>query len=444
MRLWLHARVRRQGRVHHPHRRVWRRREWWDAWWDGWRDYTSPPSQSRPWEHRRANHFLSIYFFSILAFGQCSKFKSNKNHPDLADFGRAAQFQVKTFILDDFCGRRVLPIDLYQPFVNPIVHLVFSDPFTNQVAHHRQFVTTIITVNNTAFLFGKSSSNSHAPTPLENQPLAIDLNLVSPTTSRLATWVTNSNPNEIQNDFKYYALNEDKTHAFNRKAISLPTQARQDIYTMAPWKVGLHDDDLHVSLGDLQIPQGTKRYSMTEANEPIKRIKQTLKTHRDFFVFPPNDKRNAPPNYLSSNIWSKAIKNALVELKKEDEEKSYTGWITMESWERHTMAKNHLLFAAGPLIDLKQWVDKVVVHHGTRPLLPTRAFSLRDGYIPQRPYVSIHINTSKKVDNEINFRDLNYRGQDLQLALNTIQVNKTIAAVDITLRIDVYKDILFK
>ena len=28
VRLWLHALVRRQGRVHHPHRRVWWRREW--------------------------------------------------------------------------------------------------------------------------------------------------------------------------------------------------------------------------------------------------------------------------------------------------------------------------------------------------------------------------------------------------------------------------------
>ena len=108
------------------------------------------------------------------------------------------------------------------------------------------------------------------------------------------------------------------------------------------------------------------------------------------------------------------------------------------------MAKNHLLFAPGPLIDLKQWVDKVVVHHGTRPLVPTRAFSLRDGYIPQRPYVSIQFNASKKADDEIDFQSLNYRGQDLQLALNTIQVNKTIAAVDITLRRDVHKDIILK
>ena len=161
---------------------------------------------------------------------------------------------MKTFILDDFCGRRVFPTDLYHPFVNPIVHPVFSDPFTNQVIHHCQFVTPTIIVNNMAFLFGKNSNNSHAPAPSENQPLAIDLNLASPTTSRLATWVTNSNQNEIQNDFKYYALNEDQTHAFNRKAISLPTQARQDLYTMAPWKVGLHDDDLHVSLGDPKEP----------------------------------------------------------------------------------------------------------------------------------------------------------------------------------------------
>ena len=89
--------------------------------------------------------------------------------------------------------------------------------------------------------------------------MASDLNLLRPTISRLTMWVTKSNQKEIQNDFKYYALNDDKTCAFNRKAISLPTQARQDLYTMAPWKVGLNDDDLHVSLGDLQTPQGTKK-----------------------------------------------------------------------------------------------------------------------------------------------------------------------------------------
>ena len=63
----------------------------------------------------------------------------------------------------------------------------------------------------------------------------------------------------------------------------------------------------------------------------------------------------------------------------------YTGWFTMETWERHTRATNHLFFAAGPLIDLKWAVDMVVCHHGTRPLVPTRAFSLKEGDIPERP-----------------------------------------------------------
>ena len=109
-------------------------------------------SGRRVWEKIDAQaHFLSVYFFSLLEFGKCSKAKSKKNCPDLADFGRAAQFQEKTFILDEFCGRRVFPIDLHHPFVNHIVHPVFSDPFTNQVVRYRQFLTPTIIVNNMAF-----------------------------------------------------------------------------------------------------------------------------------------------------------------------------------------------------------------------------------------------------------------------------------------------------
>ena len=329
-----------------------------------------------------------------------------------------------------------LAVPLNRPFTNLVVFIDFA-----LVPDIEFYQTDSIIAMTSLFNFSSSKSSS---SDSEKQILATDLNLVSPTTSKLAVWTTKCNQKDIQNDYKYFALNDEKTRAFNRKAISLPTQARKDLFDRAPWKVGLHDDDLHISLRDLQLPQGTKRYSMTEAHEPVKHINEALKTYREFSVFPPNDKKDPPPNYLSSKVWSKAIKSALVELKKEDAEKTYTGWITMESWKRHTMAKNHLLFAAGPLIDLKQWVDKVVVHHGTRPMVPTRAFSLKEGYIPQRPYVSIHINTSKKVDDDIAFEDLNYQGHDLQLALNAIQVNKTLAAVDVTLRIDVHKDILFK
>ena len=119
----------------------------------------------------------------------------------------------------------------------------------------------------------------------------------------------------------------------------------------------------------------------------------------------PTTNENHRPTTYPLRCGPKAIKNAIIELKKEDDEKIYSGWVTMESWERHTKAKNQLLFAAGPLIDLKPWLDKVVVHHGARPHIPTRAFSLKEGYIPQRPYVSIHINSTKKLEDPIQDED---------------------------------------
>ena len=89
----------------------------------------------------------------------------------------------------------------------------------------------------------------------------------------------------------------------------------------------------------------------------------------------------------------------------------------MESWERHTKAKNHLLFAAGPLKDLRWAVDKVVCHHGTKPLVLTRAFSLKQGYTPERPLVSIHINTARQPSDPIDYRDWDSRGLSLDAAL---------------------------
>ena len=122
----------------------------------------------------------------------------------------------------------------------------------------------------------------------------------------------------------------------------------------------------------------------------------------------------------------------------------YTGWFTMETWEHHTCATNHLLFAAGPLIDLKWAVDMVVCHHGTRPPVPTRAFSLKEGNIPERPYVSIHLNTSRDPMDPILYKDLESRGLNLQGALQAIKVPKSLSTVDIRLHFDVHRDVLWK
>ena len=116
----------------------------------------------------------------------------------------------------------------------------------------------------------------------------------------------------------------------------------------------------------------------------------------------------------------------------------------MELWERHTKARNHLLFTAGPLIDLKWAVDKVVVHHGTRRRVTTRAFALIEGFLPQHPYVSIHFNTSKQPTDPIDYRDLDAQGMSIQMALDAINIPNSISMVEINPRFDVHRDILFK
>ena len=62
----------------------------------------------------------------------------------------------------------------------------------------------------------------------------------------------------------------------------------------------------------------------------------------------------------------------------------------MESWDRHTTARNHLLCASSPLIEWKWAVDKVVVHHGNSPTQRTFVtFRLPSGLISQERLSSI-------------------------------------------------------
>ena len=75
-------------------------------------------------------------------------------------------------------------------------------------------------------------------------------------------------------------------------------------------------------------------------------------------------------------------------------------------------------------MDLKWAEDKVVCHHGTRPQVPTRAFSLKEGFIPKRPYVSIHLNSATTVPDPIDYYDCDARGLNIQTALNAMKVHK--------------------
>ena len=334
-----------------------------------------------------------------------------------------------------------ITIDYLQAFItNESIHICFI------VHGYRQPSLVNYTINNTyiaapnmSFLFG--GNKVAQPAQFE---ISTNLRLEQPSTSKLAAFVAASEQKAVQNDFHFYVLNENKSKAFNRKKVSLPAAARQQLYDLSPWSVGLGEDDLHISFNDLQVPLQQPQHSVTAAHEPIKHLKDILKKHGSFYVFPGNDKKDQPPNYLSSKIWSKAIKKAFAELKAEDDSKTYSGWITMETWEKHTTAHNHLLYAAGPLIDLKWAVDKVVCHHGTSPRIPTRAFSLKDGNLPERPFVSIHVNSGRKANEPIDYKNYDSRGMNLQAALQTINIQKTISSIDVNLRFDAHRDILYK
>ena len=119
-----------------------------------------------------------------------------------------------------------LAVPLNRPFTNLVVFIDFA-----LVPDIEFYQTDSIIAMTSLFNFSSSKSSS---SDSEKQTLATDLNLVSPTTSKLAVWTTKCNQKDIQNDYKYFALNDEKTPAFNRKAISLPTQARKDPFDRAP------------------------------------------------------------------------------------------------------------------------------------------------------------------------------------------------------------------
>ena len=113
----------------------------------------------------------------------------------------------------------------------------------------------------------------------------------------------------------------------------------------------------------------------------------------------------------------------------------------MESWERQTTAGNHLLFANGPLIDWKSAADKVGVHHGTAPMLVAlESLQLRKANFPERAFVSIHINTRKKVDDPITVYDYGNDGLDLQWALGQLSIPNNIRDLEVAIRFDITRE----
>ena len=70
------------------------------------------------------------------------------------------------------------------------------------------------------------------------------------------------------------------------------------------------------------------------------------------------------------------------------------------------------------------------------------SFELRKGNVHERPYVSIHINTQKMVDEPIKFYDYRNDGFDLQWALGQLSIPKNIRDLEVAIRFDITREAL--
>ena len=317
-------------------------------------------------------------------------------------------------LLDDFCGRQL-----------NICQLTSSNIY-------------LLSTNVDKLFSLLSSSNTMSNcTPIINTRAPLS------TPSILTKHLKSIPNNMVKKDFVYHRHDKENNKTTNRKKLSLPTEARSRLYELAKLEMRMDEDDLHRSHDGLAIPEGHKALLITRAHDPLKHLKHYLKNHTTWYIFPQNDKRNQPDHVYSSKVCSHSLKAAYNQLRRDNQDFHMSGWWTMESWERHTMARNHLPFAAGPLIDWKWDVDKVVVHHGVAPMMSSlHAFQLRKGNIPERAYVSIHINTHHKANDPIEFFDYWRDGFAVQWALNQLSIPKNIRDLETAIRFDVRRDVL--
>ena len=307
-------------------------------------------------------------FFSISAFLKCGDDKSNTNRPDWSIFGRADQFDQHRDHVITSTAKFVFNIVLVAPLPN--------------IPHFGSIPRSIVCYDNMFQFFSRQ-------TPSTSFLLAINIRAPQSTPTPLTKHAQVLPNNMKKNDYIFFRHNKKGSKTVNGKKVSLPLESRNQLYRLDKWTIGIDQDDLHRSLDGVVANHTAPALSISRAHDPMKCLKHHLKAHPSWYII--------PDHFYSSKIYSKALKAAYNHLKENNPDFHMQGWWTMESWERHTAASNHLLFATGPLIDWKWAVDKVVVHHGTAPMLAAlHSFELHKGNVPERPYVSIHINTQKK------------------------------------------------
>ena len=228
---------------------------------------------------------------------------------------------------------------------------------------------------------------------------------------------------------------------YDRKQSSLPKDQRQYLFDKKLWTLEIDEDDVHFSHRNLEL-NAKHIFSATKIHQPYEKLKDLITKYRSFYIHQPIDRKNWPEWYHTSKEYSKKVKQIFDEEKKRDPDSVLEGWWICQSWEAHTTARNHMLLAAGPLIDLKPFLNVLVVNHAIRPHLSTNVGDTKSGNVQQRPLVSLHVSTNHPVKDPVEFFDRYPGGPNVQWALDMIAVGKAIQEARMTIRFDVHRDIL--
>ena len=228
---------------------------------------------------------------------------------------------------------------------------------------------------------------------------------------------------------------------YDRKRSSLTKDQCQYLFDKKPWTLGVDEDDFHFSHRNIEV-NCKQMCSATKVHQRYERLKDLITKYKSFYIHPPNDRKNSPEWYHTSKEYFKKVKQIFKEEKECDPDSVLEGWWICQSWQAHTTARNHMLLAAGPLIDLKPFVDVVVLHYAIRPDLSTNVGDTTSGNVQERPIVSLHVSTNHTVNNPVELFDRYPGGPNVQWALDMIKVGKAIQYAKMNIRFDLHRDIL--
>ena len=295
-------------------------------------------------------------FFSISAFLQCSDAKSNKNRPDLADFGRADHLH------------------------NPSQHPSFDSPFFTPSLLSPRNSSPIYTMTT---YFAKLTSFTSALSPGLDVGVSM---LFGHNPSRLAS--ANQTPNstlQVNHPSCHVHCHEGKIWDQKQRLFMPKVYARQQ--KMSKFHLDLEAADFQSAFlhTDSNVLEHARVSNVAHNN--YNHLEKVLIQHPKFFIkqyeldYPFTNAKNRPP---TATPWAKKLRTVLDSAK--EKRKLITGWIAFPLWDALITALTfRMLGTNSALFSLFPFIRCIVCRHDVQ---------LRDFYSKCPKMAKRHLNSA--------------------------------------------------